>query len=133
VSFSTFRVSRFLARSLAIIEFLRSSVLVQSSRELPTTAAVTELPPTPNSNRNPVSTLYKIRTLLGPLKGAFSPSNQCKIAVHSAPHQLSVRGWCGDYNANFSIVGKVVLLHLGAMLATFCGSARLLGLLAFLK
>ena len=58
-----------------------------------------------------MSTLYKIRTHSTPSKGAFFPSNQCKIAVHSAPHQLSVGGWCGDYNANFSIVGKVVLLH----------------------
>ena len=24
-----------------------------------------------------------------------------------------VGGWCGDYNANFSIVGRVVLLHRG--------------------
>jgi len=70
-------------------------------------------PPTPNSNRNPVSALYKIRTHSTPSKGAFFPSNQCKIAVHSAPHQLSVGGWCGDYNANFSIVGRVVLLHVG--------------------
>ena len=60
-------------------------------------------PPPPKSNRNPVSTLYKIRTHSTPSKGAYFPSNQCKIAVHSAPHQLSVGGWCGDYNANFSI------------------------------
>ena len=70
-------------------------------------------PPPPNSNRNPVSALYKIRTHSTPSKGAFFPSKQCKIAVHSAPHQLSVRGWCGDYNANFSIVGRVVLLQGG--------------------
>ncbi len=25
--------------------------------------------------------------------------------------QLSVGGWCGDYNANFGIVERVVLLH----------------------
>jgi hypothetical protein len=34
------------------------------------------------------------------------PSNQCKITVHSAPHQLSVGGWCGDYNANFRYCWK---------------------------
>ena len=33
-----------------------------------------------------------------PSKGAFFPSNQCKITVHSAPHHV---GWCGDFHSNF--------------------------------
>jgi hypothetical protein len=70
-------------------------------------------PHTPNLNRNSVSALYKIRTHSTPWRGAFFPSNQCKIALHSAPHQLSVGGGCGDYHANFSIVGRVVLLQGG--------------------
>jgi hypothetical protein len=52
----------------------------------------------------------KIRTHSTSSKGAFFPSNQCRIALYSAPNQLSVGGWCGDYNANFSIDGRVVLL-----------------------
>jgi hypothetical protein len=81
---------------------------------------ITPHPPIRTEIRCPLyikSTLI-IVTHSTPSKGAFFPSNQCKIAVHSAPHQLSVGGGgCGDYNANFSIVGRVVLLQAEAVQA----------------
>ena len=77
--------------------------------------AETELPHPPQfepkfgvrSIQNP----HSFHPFEGGLFRKFFPSNQCKIALHLAPHQLSVGGWCGDYNANFSIVGRVVLLQ----------------------
>jgi hypothetical protein len=89
-----------------------------SARLYPVTELRFNYPSPPNLNRNPVSALYKIRTCSTPSKGAFFPSNQCHgmenrvtFGAASTQIQLSVGGWCGDYNANFSIVGRVVLLH----------------------
>ncbi len=68
-----------------------------------------KLPPTPQFEPKSCVLSLNILTLLA-LKGAFFPSNQCKIALHSPPY-INCR-WCGNYNSNsriprnFSIVGK---------------------------
>lgn len=60
----------------------------RSAARCPTPAAPRgeNYPHTLNSNRTRVSVLYKNPHSFHPSKGAFSPSNQSKIPLHSAPH-----------------------------------------------
>ena len=79
------------------------------------------------SNRNPVSALYIKSALYStPLKGGLFPIKSMRnCGTFGAVSTVGWGGWCGDYNANFSIVGRVVLLH--PPLRCRCGSAACQG------
>jgi hypothetical protein len=68
--------------------------------------------------------LYTILALLGPPKGGpFSHQihgNQCKIAVFSAPHQLSVGGIAGDYDNTWGSGMRISVLFGRAVMYNHC-------------